>query len=251
MNDSPKVPKVFEAIQYVQRRFSETGLAKSRNNTQQGFKFRGIDDVYNMLSTFLVEAKLLIMPRVVSRDTEVRVSKSGTALVYTNVTVDYEFISSEDGSSVTARMVGEAMDSGDKSSNKAMSAAYKYLCLQTFCIPTEGDNDADATTHELGREEPEQQPDRPARPGPSMTKAAHLKAIKAAQDLRELQSAFGKAWRDHGDPMNPGGDANQNQQAFKEAYDKRRGEIEAAEKHQPASVPDDYEHDSDTEMRDE
>jgi hypothetical protein len=39
------------------------------------------------------------------------------------------------------------MDSGDKATNKAMSAAFKYACLQAFCIPTEGDNDADATTH--------------------------------------------------------------------------------------------------------
>jgi hypothetical protein len=46
-------------------------------------------------------------------------------------------------------MIGEAMDSGDKSSNKAMSAAYKYAAFQAFCIPTEGDNDADATTHDV------------------------------------------------------------------------------------------------------
>jgi hypothetical protein len=30
-----------------------------------------------------------------------------------------------------------------------MSAAYKYACMEVFCIPTEGDNDADGTTHEL------------------------------------------------------------------------------------------------------
>ena len=29
-----------------------------------------------------------------------------------------------------------------------MSAAYKYAAFLTFCIPTEGDNDADATTPE-------------------------------------------------------------------------------------------------------
>jgi hypothetical protein len=41
------------------------------------------------------------------------------------------------------------MDSGDKATNKAMSASYKYMAMQLFCIPTEGDNDADATTHEV------------------------------------------------------------------------------------------------------
>jgi hypothetical protein len=41
------------------------------------------------------------------------------------------------------------MDSGDKATNKAMSAAYKYAAFQAFAIPTEGDNDADAHTHEV------------------------------------------------------------------------------------------------------
>ncbi len=43
---------------------------------------------------------------------------------------------------------GEAMDSGDKSTNKAMSAAYKYAAMQAFCIPTEGDHDTENQTHE-------------------------------------------------------------------------------------------------------
>lgn len=41
------------------------------------------------------------------------------------------------------------MDSGDKSVGKAMSYAYKAMAFSTFCIPTEGDHDADATTHEV------------------------------------------------------------------------------------------------------
>jgi hypothetical protein len=39
------------------------------------------------------------------------------------------------------------MDTTDKATNKAMSAAYKYAALLTFAIPTEGDNDADTHTH--------------------------------------------------------------------------------------------------------
>jgi hypothetical protein len=41
------------------------------------------------------------------------------------------------------------MDSGDKATNKAMSAAYKYAAFQIFAIPTEGNPDADAETHEV------------------------------------------------------------------------------------------------------
>ena len=73
----------------------------------------------------------------------------GTALFYVTVRCEFDFVSSEDGSKHTVTTYGEAMDSGDKATNKAMSAAYKYACMQAFSIPTEGDNDADATTHEV------------------------------------------------------------------------------------------------------
>ena len=65
------------------------------------------------------------------------------------VEAEFDFVSSADGSAHTVRTFGEAMDSGDKATNKAMSAAYKYAAFMTFAIPTEGDNDADATSHEV------------------------------------------------------------------------------------------------------
>jgi hypothetical protein len=55
----------------------------------------------------------------------------------------------EDGSSVESVTIGEAMDSGDKSMNKAMSTAYKYALMQIFCIPTEEDKDTENQTHEV------------------------------------------------------------------------------------------------------
>ena len=60
---------------------------------------------------------------------------------------EFDFVSAEDGSKHIVKTFGEAMDSGDKATNKAMSAAYKYACFQAFSIPTESDNDADAHTH--------------------------------------------------------------------------------------------------------
>jgi hypothetical protein len=65
------------------------------------------------------------------------------------VEAEFDFVSAEDGSKHTVRTFGEAMDRGDKATNKAMSAAYKYAAFQAFAIPTEGDNDADASTHEV------------------------------------------------------------------------------------------------------
>jgi hypothetical protein len=143
------VPHVYQAITSVIARLAKEGIGKDRKNEQQGYKFRGIDDVYNALAPILAENQLCILPRVQSREVVERQTRSGSPLFYVNVSVDFHFVSAKDGSTHIVAMPGEAMDSADKATNKAMSAAYKYACLQAFCIPTEGDNDADGTTHQV------------------------------------------------------------------------------------------------------
>lgn len=147
-------PHVLVAINAVMAEIGETGIAKDRKNQAQGYQFRGIDDVYNALAPILARNKLVITPRCLSRDCQERTSNKGGTLFYVTVDVEFDLQSAIDGSSKTARMFGEAMDSGDKATNKAMSAAYKYMAMQEFCIPTEGDNDADANTHEVSRRVP-------------------------------------------------------------------------------------------------
>ena len=141
--------KVYQAINRVQASLAVYGISKDRSNQQQGYKFRGIDDVYNALAPQLARHGLCILPRVTSREVVERVNAKGTALFYVTVAVEFDFVCAEDGSKHTIVTYGEAMDSGDKATNKAMSAAYKYACMQAFSIPTEGDNDADAQTHEV------------------------------------------------------------------------------------------------------
>lgn len=141
---------VYTAISAVQAELAATGIGKDRRNDQQQYRFRGIDDVLNALAPLLSRNGLVILPRVVARSVHERVNAKGTALFYVVVEAEYDCVSVADPASRhTVRAVGEAMDSGDKATNKAMSAAYKYMALQLFCIPTEGDNDADATTHEV------------------------------------------------------------------------------------------------------
>jgi hypothetical protein len=140
--------EVYKAISLVTAEMSKVGISKDNKNLQQNYKFRGIDDVYGALSPMLAKHMLCILPRVMDRTVTEQQSKSGGILFYTVLRVEFDLVSAKDGSKHTICTVGEAMDSGDKSSNKAMSAAYKYACFQAFCIPTEGDNDADATTHE-------------------------------------------------------------------------------------------------------
>lgn len=140
---------VYQAISGVQMALAKLGIEKVQENKFDKYKFRGIDDIYNALSPLLAKNKLCILPRVINRTVEERKSQKGGALFYVTVEAEFDFVAASDGSKHTVKIFGEAMDRSDKATNKAMSSAYKYACFQTFCIPTEGDNDADFTTHNV------------------------------------------------------------------------------------------------------
>jgi len=204
--------KVYAAIAAVTKSLSKEGIAKGRKNTQQGYQFRGIDDVYNALAPFLADANLCILPRVESREVVERETKAGGALFYVTVKVDFAFVSAEDASEHHVVTYGEAMDSGDKATNKAMSAAYKYAAMQAFCIPTEGDNDADSQTHEVAARKAEaaRQLAKTERPQTKPTAEQETRAMDwiASMDecanLDELKAKFEKAYSEvhaYGFPM--------------------------------------------------
>ena len=123
-------------------------IGKDTKNQMQGFMYRGIDAVMNALNPALIKHKLFIVPEVLEQTREERQNSKGTTLIYSICKVKYTFYA-EDGSSVSAIVIGEGMDSGDKATNKAMSIAFKYACFQVFCIPTEEMVDPDAEVHEV------------------------------------------------------------------------------------------------------
>ncbi|MGB2578186.1 hypothetical protein AAIR98_000877 [Elusimicrobium simillimum] len=137
---------VYKAIINIMAELAKSGISKDRKNQQQGYVFRGVDDMYNKLAPLLSKNNLCILPTVLDRHTTERQTQKGGVLFYTTVKTKFTFVCAEDGSTQEVTFDGEAMDTADKSTNKAMSAAYKYMCMQTFCIPTKGDNDPDATT---------------------------------------------------------------------------------------------------------
>lgn len=183
MNAQTKIapaPQVYAAINGVMAGLAKEGITKSRTNTQgQSFKFRGIDDVLNALSGLLVEHKLLMLPRVLNRDGEVRQSSANKPIFVAFCEVEYDLVSVEDGSTHVIRTIGEAMDMSDKASNKAMSAAYKYAAIQAFCIPTEGDNDADAHTHEVANDHRDEPAPREVLEGKHASKSKLATALRA------------------------------------------------------------------------
>lgn len=131
---------IFSSMLEVQEEL--TAITKDSQNSQQGWKFRGVDSVMNTLHPILVKHKIFVMPDVLDIKRTAATTNKGTTLNYATATVKYTFYS-EAGESVSAVVVGEGMDSGDKATSKALSIAYKYAMFQTFCIPTEDDPDKD------------------------------------------------------------------------------------------------------------
>lgn len=134
---------IFETINAVMEEIGAVG--KNSRNEKQKYMYRGVDDVMNALNPAFIKHKLFMVPEVVSQKREERQTANEKNLIYSVLSVKYTFYA-EDGSSIYTIVPGEGMDSGDKASNKAMSAAFKYACFQTFCIPTEEMQDPDAET---------------------------------------------------------------------------------------------------------
>lgn len=171
--------EVFKAISAVQKKMSQLGIDKNHTNEKQKYNFRGIDDVYNVLSSMLHENNLLIIPNTLSRVEKEKKLTSSTA-TFVCLEIEFVFISTIDGSSYKTKIYGEAMDSGDKATNKALSAAYKYCCISCFCIPVVGKDDPDFGAQEISEEN---------------FFEASKKDINSANTFEELKKVFSVRYR--------------------------------------------------------
>lgn len=126
------------------------GLGKHQRNTAPNgnYNFRGIDDVMNAVGPALRDHGLAVIPQCRSVEYDaVEVGAKRTPMLVARVLVDYVFVG-PDGSSLTATAPGEAFDSGDKATAKAMSVAFRTCLLQALCLPTD-EPDPDVHTYEV------------------------------------------------------------------------------------------------------
>lgn len=133
-------PTIFEALSGVMADIGAVG--KDQRNQQQGFNFRGVDQAMNAAHPALVKHGVLVLPVVEERLAETRKTAKGGELNVVHLCIRYRFFGPA-GDSVEAVVWGEAMDSADKATNKAMATAFKYALFQVLCIPTEEMRDTD------------------------------------------------------------------------------------------------------------
>lgn len=138
-------------------------ISKARVNQGQGYKFRGIDDVYQALQAIMASHGVFTTSEVMDRPVydEFPSGKNATRTFRTRAIFKFTF-HHVSGTSVTTEVIGEGMDSGDKASNKAMSVAHKYALLQAFMVPTEDPKDPENQSHEIPAATPKEAPKAPA-----------------------------------------------------------------------------------------
>ena len=146
-NELPKQPEVFTAILNIMNGLDP--VQKHKENKQQGYKYRGIEDVYSALNPMLIANKVVLIPELLSHNLTDFNSKSGSLLFRAIVSMKYTFKSIVDGSEAHCIMTGEGMDSVDKATPKAISMAFKYMAFQMFCIPVPENVDAEKDDHDV------------------------------------------------------------------------------------------------------
>lgn len=121
-------------------------VSKDGRNTAQNFNFRGIDAVVNAVSPALRKEGVVVVPRLVDKTYDTVTTTKGSQMSHIQVVVEYCFYA-PDGSHISATTAGEAFDSGDKATAKAMSVAFRTALLQALCLPTD-EIDPDAESYE-------------------------------------------------------------------------------------------------------
>lgn len=125
-------------------------IGKDQRNEQQKFMYRGHDDVMNALNPLLATFGVVVVPDVRERLVSTRTTSRDTTMYEVNLHVRYRFYGAA-GDHIEASAWGEGTDMGDKSTNKAMTMAFKNVLAQVFAISTAELSDADGSSPEETR----------------------------------------------------------------------------------------------------
>lgn len=166
-------------------------IGKDQRNEQQKFMYRGHDDVMNALNPLLAEHGIFAVPTVRERVATERQTSRGSTMYEINLLVHYRFYGMK-GDYVEASSWGEGTDMGDKSTNKAMTMAFKNVLAQAFAISTAELSDADGASPEEtkrrqgGEAQPRRDRDKPFDPGRDLMP----KAIRGEKTTARLHEAM-------------------------------------------------------------
>lgn len=140
-------PPIQEAMRRVMETTGAVGKHGEVNTRSARYSFRGIDDVMAAVQPALIEHGVIVTPEVIEHDSSIIEREGRAAMFRVLMRVRFTFTGPA-GDSISCVTAGEALDTSDKASNKAMSAAAKYALTLSLSIPVEGD------PHDSERPEP-------------------------------------------------------------------------------------------------
>jgi len=112
-------------------------LGKERRTTDGArFNYRGIDDVINLVGPALRKHGVFVVPIGSAPTYTVINTKSGSAMNYCRTVSRFQVFGPR-GDSFIGETPGEGFDSGDKSSSKAQSVAYRTFLIEALALATE------------------------------------------------------------------------------------------------------------------
>lgn len=185
-------PNIYAALSAVMGDVQSIGKGTGKDvNRVQNYVFRGVDTVVDAVGPVLRKHKVIVVPNVRSFDYgEILTGPNRKPMGHARVVVEYTFYA-PDGSHIVSSVAGEAFDSGDKATPKAMSVAYRTALLQALCVPT-GDPEPDADSYERS----EYQEADPL----AVAKAEAFAAARSLKLTNEEMIAEWQVWDDGGHP---------------------------------------------------
>jgi hypothetical protein len=169
----------------------EVGYLKKDKVLEGGARYPYLSEEQVTAETHAVFAKvgIAMMPIAVEiLENRLDHTMKGGELHNTRIRTTFRLIDAEDASFMDIQTLGEGSDSGDKTLNKCMTAAYKYAIRQTLMISTGDDPDAVPSNETKGTARPPAQAAKPAPPKPSEPLAWHQ------QQAKKLRYANLQAW---------------------------------------------------------
>lgn len=127
--------EVMNKVGYVQKGGRVTGGGAN-------YSYAGEADLIAALRPAMLEAGIYMhVVSVTDIQRESFINAKGTHMMNTAVNLAIRFTHAPSGTYIDVGAAGEGTDSGDKSTPKSLTGAYKYALRQTFCIETGDDPD--------------------------------------------------------------------------------------------------------------
>lgn len=126
---------------------AKRGVGRNQKNIEQGYMYRGVDDVLNLVTPILADNGVYMRPFFTIENAKEIPSTKGPAdqmIVKCELGLYDADAGDENNVLLETTTYGEARDRGDKCIMKAQTVALKYALIYAFGIPvigTEGDPD--------------------------------------------------------------------------------------------------------------